>query len=262
MRSNKLRELLRAGKPTLGTRLNTTSPELIEILGHAGVYDYVELVGENATYDMHDLNNCCRAAELYGLGTIFKTDFDTRRFTAQRAIGSGFQGVLFTDFHTVEDAREGVRICRAETPEDGGIFGAVSRRFSYPEYGGSADYVKALRDILVLVMVEKTQFVECLDQVLAVPGIDLIQWGGSDYSMSDGRPGQSGSPQTKAVERRVIEAAVKAGVPPRVELASVEQMQYYLDLGVRHFSIGVDQKILFEFWKSNGEKLRKVMSQL
>jgi hypothetical protein len=48
----------------------------------------------------------------------------------------------------------------------------------------------------------------------------------------------------------------------RAELASVEPMQHYLDLGVRHFSIGVDQKILFEFWKSNGEKLRKVMSQL
>lgn len=262
MRTNKLRELLSTGKPTLGTRLNTASPELIEILGHAGLYDYVEIVGENATYDLHDLNNCCRAAELHGLGSVFKTDYDTRRFTAQRAIGAGFQGVLFTDFHTAEEAREAVRICRAETPADGGIFGAVSRRFSYPEYGGSAEYVKTLRDTIVLVMVEKVAFVECLPEVLKVPGIDLIQWGGSDYSMSDGRPGQSASPETKAVERRVIEAAVRAGVPPRVELASPEQAPYYVDLGVRHFSIGVDHRILFDAWRSGGEKLRKVMERL
>src|ERR1700683_1765865 len=120
---NKLRKLLRTGKPTLGTRMNTVSPELIEMLGHTGMYDYVELVGENATYDLHDLGNFCRAAELHDLGTIFKTDYDTRRFTAQRAMGAGFQGVLFTDNHTVEDARDCIRICRAETPGEDGLFG-------------------------------------------------------------------------------------------------------------------------------------------
>lgn len=219
MKKNKLRELLRAGKPTLGTRLNTASPALIEMLGHTGLYDYVEIVGENATYDLHDLDHCCRTAELYSLGTVFKADYDTRRFTAQRAIGSGCEGILFTDGHSAEDARESVRICRPETPEDRGLFGAVSRRFSYPEYGGSAEYVRMLREIVVLVMVEKTAMVGQLDQVLAVPGIDLLQWGGSDYSMSDGRPGESASAQTKAVERRVIEAAVKAGVPPGLSSA-------------------------------------------
>ena len=43
MRANRLRALLNAGKPTLGTRLNTASPALIEILGHIGLYDYVEV---------------------------------------------------------------------------------------------------------------------------------------------------------------------------------------------------------------------------
>jgi 4-hydroxy-2-oxoheptanedioate aldolase len=262
MRANKLRELLRARKPTLGTRLNTASPALIEMLGYTGLYDYVELVGENASYDLHDLDNCCRAAELHGLGTVFKVDYDTRRFLAQRAIGAGFEGVLFTDGHTVDDARESVRICRAETPGDRGLLGAVSRRFSYPEYGGSAEYVQALKQIVVLLMVEKVEMVERLDQVLAVPGIDLIQWGGSDYSMSDGRPGEAKSVETKAAERRVIEAAVKAGVPPRVELASLEEAPYYLDLGVRHFSIGVDTRILYDGWKANGEKVRKLQASL
>lgn len=260
MTTNTLRELLRAGRPTLGTRLNLASPELVEILGHTGSYDYVELVGENATYDLHDLGNFCRAAELHRLGTVFKTDFDTRRFTAQRAIGAGFQAVLFTDNHTVEETRECIRICRAETPEDKGLFGAVGRRFAYPDYGGSASYVRALRDVVVMIMVEKRELVDRLEEVLAVPGIDLLQWGGADYSMSDGRPGQAGSPETKAVERRVIEMALKANVPPRVELSTPAQAQYYLDLGVRRFSIGVDTRTLFEAWKSQGEKLRSIMA--
>lgn len=262
MRTNTFREALKAGRPTMGTRLNVASPELVEILGHTGLYDYVELVGENATYDLHDLGNFCRAAELHRLGTVFKADFDTRRFSAQRAIGAGFQGVLFTDNHTVEETRECIRICRPETPEDQGLFGAVGRRFAYPDYGGSPQYVQSLRDIVVMVMVEKRDFVNRLEEVLAVPGIDLVQWGGADYSMSDGRPGQAGSPETKAVERRVIEMALKANVPPRVELGNPDQAQYYLDLGVRHFSIGIDTRLLFEAWRSQGEKLRTRIAQI
>ena len=219
-------------------------------------------VGENATFDLHDLDNCCRAAEVHGLGSVFKVDYDIRRFLAQRAIGAGFEGVLFTDGHSVEDARESVRICRPETPADAGVFGAVSRRFSYPEYGGSADYIAAVRQTVVLLMVEKTQMVDELDQVLAVPGLDMIQWGGSDYSMSDGRPGASKSEQTKAVERRVIETSVKAGVPPRVELGSTDEMPYYASLGVRHFSIGVDTRLLYDAWKANAEKVRKFQTGL
>ena len=46
MRPNKLRELLNAGKPTLGTHIHSTWPSLIEAIGHTGLYDYVEFVAE------------------------------------------------------------------------------------------------------------------------------------------------------------------------------------------------------------------------
>jgi hypothetical protein len=64
----------------------------------------------------------------------------------------------------------------------------------------------------------------------------------------------------KAVERKVFETALKMGIPPRAEINSVDQAKYYLDMGVRHFSLGVDISILYNWWKSNGEQLRKVMS--
>ena len=46
MRPNKLRELLRAGKPTLGTRVMSPWPTVIEVLGQARQYDYVEFLAE------------------------------------------------------------------------------------------------------------------------------------------------------------------------------------------------------------------------
>ena len=135
------------------------------------------------------------------------------------------------------------------------------RRFAYMGYGGSPEYVQALRDIVVVIMIEKKAAVEQLEAILAVKGVDMIQWGPSDYSMSVGRPGEKNSPEIKAIERKVFEAAAKCGIPARAEIASVDQAKYYLDMGVRHFNIGTDLNVLFNWWKTNGDSLRKVISQ-
>src|SRR5258708_7093786 len=144
MRRNKLRELLKEGKPSLGTHIHSTWPSIIEAVGHSGMFDYVEVVAEYAPYDMHDLDNMCRAAEIHDLGMMIKVDEDTQRFTAQRAVGSGFQSVLFADCRSAEAAKQCIRAVRPETPEDGGLHGVATRRATYMGYGGTADYVQAL----------------------------------------------------------------------------------------------------------------------
>ena len=168
--------------------------------------------------------------------------------------------MLFADSRTAADARECVRAVRPDTPEDGGSYGAATRRFAYMGYGGGPAYVQALREVVVVLMIEKKPAVDHLEEILAVDGIDMVQWGGVDYAMSVGRPGGKTTPEIKAVERRVIETALRKGVPPRAEIGSVDQARYYLDLGVRHFSIGVDLTILHQWLKQNGEELRKTVS--
>lgn len=257
MRENKLRQLLDAGKPTIGTRIHSTWPSVVEAAGHAGVFDYVEFLAEYAPFDLYALDNFCRTAELCNMSTMMKVDQDPRGFLAQRGIGAGFQSILFADCRNLEDVRQCVSIVRPETPEDGGSHGVGMRRFAYMGYGGTPEYVQALRDIVVVIMIEKKQAVDHLDEILSVEGIDMIQWGPADYSMSVGKAGQKTDPEIKAVERKVFETALKMGVPPRAEINSVDQAKYYLDMGVRHFNIGMDLSILFDWWKKNGDDLRK-----
>ncbi|MGD8293709.1 MAG: aldolase/citrate lyase family protein [Desulfobacterales bacterium] len=260
MQPNKLRELLRSDKPSIGTRVHSTWPSVVEAIGHTGMFDYVEFLAEYAPFDLYTLDDFCRAAELHGLSTVIKVDQELQGFLAQRGIGAGFQGVLFADSRTVDDVKQCVDIVRPETPQDGGTHGVGMRRFAYMGYGGSADYVQALKDVVVMIMIEKQPAVERLEDILSVPGIDMIQWGPVDYSMSIGRPGGRNSDEVKAVERKVFETALKMGVPPRAEINSVDEAKYYLDLGVRHFNIGMDLSILFNWWKTNGENLKKVIS--
>ncbi len=259
MRQNTFRDLLNNDKPTVGTHIHTTWPSIVEAIGHTGMYDYVEFVGEYGPFDLHDLDNLCRAAELHNISTMIKVDQEPRAFIAQRAIGSGFQSVLYADCQNVEDVKECVRITRADTPEDGGSYGVATRRFAYMGYGGGPAYVQALRDVVVVIMIEKKGTVENLEEVLSVDGVDMIQWGGSDYSMSIGKVGQRGSKEIQDTERRVFETAIKMGVPPRAEIDSADGVKRFLDMGVRHFCIGTDISILYGWWRKHGDGLRKAL---
>jgi 4-hydroxy-2-oxoheptanedioate aldolase len=238
---------------------HTTWPSVVEAIGHTGLYDYVEFVGEYGPYDLHDLDNMCRAADLYNMSMMLKVDQEPRGFLAQRAVGSGFHSILFADCRSAADVRECVRIVRPETPDDRGIYGVATRRFTYMGYGGGREYVQALRDIVVAIMIEKPGTVDNLNEVLAVEGVDMVQWGGSDYFMGIGRAGERYSPELRVVERRVFETAIKMGVPPRAEINTSDQAKYFLDMGVRHFSVGTDINILHQWWKAQGEDMRKAL---
>ena len=53
MRENQLRKLLRAGKPSVGTRLQSTWPTVTELVGRSQKFDYVEFLAEYAPYDLY-----------------------------------------------------------------------------------------------------------------------------------------------------------------------------------------------------------------
>ncbi len=257
MRHNRLRQLLSAGKPTLGTHLLSSWPTLVELVGAAGNYDYVEFTAEYAPFHMHDLDNLGRALELKNLAGMIKIEQTQWTHQAMRAIGSGFQSVLFADVRTLADAHACVAAVRAETPNSGGRLGVGMRRdVGTVLEGGSPAYVAALDDVVIAIMVEKRECVEDLDAILSVKGIDMVQFGSSDYSMSIGLTGQTNHPDVRKAELKTIETALAKGLHPRVELRDINLAAPYLQMGVRHFCIGWDVRILYDWWRVNGEGMR------
>jgi 4-hydroxy-2-oxoheptanedioate aldolase len=260
MKPNVLRQKLESGEPTVSTHIHSTWPSVVEAVGHTGIYDYVEFVAEYGPSDLHDLDNLARAAELYGMGMMIKVDQSHQAYLAQRAVGSGFGSVLFTDARSADDIREQILTIKPDTPEDKGWYGVATRRHTYMGYGGSQTYVDALRDTVVAAMIEKKGAVDEIDEILELPGLDMVQWGGSDFSVSIGKAGQRTDPDVVAAHDRVFKSAVKAGVAARAEIQSADEAKKYLDMGVKHFSIGTDITILHGWWQSNGEALWRAIS--
>jgi len=261
LKVNKLRVLLDKGEPTLGTRVLMVWPGLVEVLGYTGMYDYVEFLGEYAPYTLHDLDNFARAAELVGISTMIKIDQEPRTYIAGRALASGIENFLFADIRTVEDAEEAVKAVRAEPKGKSGY--RSDRRVGYVSKKASAqDIVKMCDDAVVALMIEKKSAVENLEEILSVDGIDMVQFGPADYSLSIGHPGERNHPKVKEAELKTIKTALKMDVAPRAEINTPEEAQRYIDLGVRNFSLNTDLKILYTWWKENGAKLRRILSNL
>ena len=265
MRRNLLRERLDAGQPTVGTHILSCWPTLVELIGHSGQYDYVEFTAEYAPFDMHDLDNLGRAFEVAGLGGMIKIEQTQYTHQAMRAIGSGFQSVLFADIRTVEDAKAAVNAVRAETTMAKGVRGrgllgvGMRRDVGVVRQGGQPAYVEALNDVVIAIMVEKKSCVDDLDAILSVPGIDMVQFGASDFSMSIGKPAQYGDAEVLAAEKKTIETALKKGLHPRIELRDPSQADKYLKMGVKHFCIGWDVRILADWWDTKGAEMRGLL---
>jgi 2-keto-3-deoxy-L-rhamnonate aldolase RhmA len=261
MRSNRLRELLRADRPSLGTHLHLSYPGIVELAGHSGMFDYVEFLAEYAPYDLYALENLARAVELFPhMTAMMKVEQEPRTYLAIRALGSGIQNVLFADPRTVADVQACVKAVRAETPQAGGIHGVGMRRdVGYVLEPGTPAFVQALDDAVVALMIEKAPAVDNLDALLSVKGVDMVQFGPADYSMSIGLTGQWSHPKVRDAERHVIETALKKGIAPRAEIARPEDARRYLDMGVKHFCIGWDVSILYNWFKDAGKAMRDLL---
>jgi len=264
MKRNRLRELLNEGKPTLGTHVITPWPGIVEVIGHSGAFDYIEYVGEYSPFSLEQLDNFGRTIELFpNMSSMMKVEEQARGFIATRAIDAGIQNVLFADCRSAEAVRECIRLVRPETPKAVGTHGCGMRRnVGYVLEVGSEAWIKAMNEVVIAIMVEKKGAMENLEEILSVKGVDMVQFGPGDYSITIGKPGQRQDPEIRKAERDMIELALKKGVNPRVELGSFEQAKPYVEMGVCHFCIGTDLRVIYGWCQQQAEGMQKLLASV
>jgi 2-keto-3-deoxy-L-rhamnonate aldolase RhmA len=254
MGENRLRTLLKEGKPSLGTRLQSTWPTVTELVGRSQKFDYVEFLAEYAPYDLYALDNLGRAIALFPNFTgLIKMEQSAQHHLAVRAMAAGIQNLLFTDVRTADDARECVRIVKPEIPGNDATHGNA---------GGRAAIIQEYSDAVIVLMIEKKQAVENLEAILAVPGIDMVQFGPSDYSMSIGQAGQRTSPAVVEAREYTNKTALKMGVQPRAELSDASEAEYYLNFGMKHFCMAADTGILSRYYSEQGAAMREIFGRV
>ena len=265
---NTLRKKLDAGEPTISTRFMSADPDIAELIADTGLFDYAEYYAEGSAFSMQLLYHIARAAQCGNLPLMVKLDQENQGFWAQAAVGAGFQAINFTDIRSSTDVEALHRTIRPDNPEKGGMMGVKPRRPMLAGYATESDtkeYREALESIVVIVMIEKDIAVKNIDEILDVARqrqIDMTQWGAADFSFSRGPPELVWSSELRPFEELVIRKSIEYGIAPRVEINSVDDAHRYIDLGIRHFSMGWDRLIYQQGLTRLGEGIRKLAEDL
>jgi 4-hydroxy-2-oxoheptanedioate aldolase len=258
MRENRLRTLIREGKPSFGTRIQSSWPTIAELVGRSQKFDYVEFLAEYAPYDLYALDNLGRAIELYPNFTgLIKVEKSAQQHIAVRAMAAGIQNVLFTDVRSKADAEQCIRIVKPEVPGSVGTHGNDAGRAAI---GGVQELAKRYEESVVVLMIEKKGAVEDLEGILSVEGVDMVQFGPADYGMSIGLAGQRSHPAVIEAYEHTIKTAIKMGVRPRAEISTPAEAEWYLERGVIDFNLSTDTAILAAFYRDQGEALRQLVT--
>ncbi|GIT60154.1 MAG: hypothetical protein Ct9H300mP19_21020 [Dehalococcoidia bacterium] len=162
--------------------------------------------------------------------------------------------MLFTDVRSIEEVTECITAALPDHPDHKGLYGVATSGIHIGDTVASR-IRRLVADTVLAFMIEKKGAVDNLEQILSEERVEMVQWGGADFSMNIGQPRNMSHPDVVAAKKRTFEVAISMGVPPRAEIESADETKEYLDMGVRHFSVGTDITILHNYWKKEGEQI-------
>lgn len=190
---NRVKKLLKDGKPTAGAWLQLTSTFSAEIMARAG-FDWLIIDLEHAPGDFMNLAAQIQAMSCTDCVPFVRAPWNDS-VTIKRILDTGVMGVLVPYVNSAEEARDAVAACKY--PPEGVRGVAASPRAAY--FGqNSMDYLRSANDeIVIITAVETGEAVENLDEILAVEGLDGIFIGPMDLATSMGHFGDASHPEVQ-----------------------------------------------------------------
>jgi 2-keto-3-deoxy-L-rhamnonate aldolase RhmA len=205
---NPVKKVLQDGGVVIGGTIQASSPDTAAIMANAG-FDFLWIEGEHSPITLETTRNIILLTQ--GRKAVPFTRVPVNElWTAKRMLDIGSLGVIFPFTDSVELARQAVAACKYPPAGRRGVGpGMASLRWPAPE-----GYTKWANDnVMVIVIVERPVAIEHIEEIVAVPGIDVIFIGLNDLSYNYGVPGQLDAPVMKAAVERVMSAARKHKIP-------------------------------------------------
>ncbi|WP_448568668.1 HpcH/HpaI aldolase family protein [Thalassotalea ganghwensis] len=247
LRKNVIKSALKAGEEVFGLVNSVPLPTLIEMIAYAD-YDFVILDLEHLLRDPSELEHAIRAAECSGITPLVRVPIDSPHLI-KHALDSGAQGIVVPQVSSKAQIELAANACYYPPQGTRGITGGKNTGFGRLSI---TDYVKqANEEVMLVVMIETKEGLANLDEILNVPGIDMVLEGALDLSVS---LGHGHNTQHADVQNAIDEIALrcsKFNLPfcaiPRVD----GQIEKWRAKGITAFVAGQDRGILFRALQKN-----------
>jgi 2-keto-3-deoxy-L-rhamnonate aldolase RhmA len=204
------REKIAQKKLVLGMTCSTMSPVVVEIIGHAG-FDFVIVDTEVLSINPETVENMVRAAEVTGVIPLVKLK-DNDPVIISDAMNSGAPVIKVPHACSAEDLKRAIDATYFHPRGTRGLC-SVSRANKYAQ-GKMTDLIEWTNDqAMVIPIIEDREAVERIDELMAVPGIDVYDIGPVDLSHSYHLPPDKGfgNPEIAAALDKIVASADKHG---------------------------------------------------
>lgn len=232
---------LDSAKGVFGPFMITNDPAFVEAAGYAG-YDFVLLDMEHGPGTFENLQNLIRAANVAGVMPVVRVPRGTDIWIDQ-ALDVGAGGVMIPQIDTAEQARAAVSAAKFAPIGTRGTCRFV-RSACYSAIPGST-YFQEAQDTVVILQAEGRKAIANLDEILEVPGIDIIFVGPYDLSSSLGIIGQIDHPRVMDRIQDITARANAKGVKVGCFADNVHSAKHLREMGVKFLGYSCDTAVFY-----------------
>lgn len=236
MKTNPVKQKLRAGEPTFGTWLSLGEIYSTRVLARAG-FDWLTLDLEHGAIDWQQAAIVFGAVADAGCVPLARVPQGSHDYI-KRALDCGAWGIVVPMVNTVEQARTAIAAAKYPPVGNrslGGGLHALNFAASPPEY-----FQQANDEILVILQTESRQGIDNAPEIYRLPGVDAIFVGPVDLraNLYDAQGQGPTAEEFEAALQQIIAIGKAAGTPtgmhtldPQVALDRAAQGMQFLAIG-------------------------------
>lgn len=238
MTPSAVKKKIARGEIVLCAKTSYHHPDIVELMGTFG-FDAIWICLEHKRVDPNDVYALIQACRLGGTDAIIR--IKPANYTDLLwFFEAGARGLMLPRVKDVQEVREVVAAMKFPPLGQRGLDGIRAEA----DFGRVpvADYLQeANRESFLVVQIEEPEVVPHIDEIAALPGVDVLFVGPGDLTLSLGKLGQTGDPEVVAILRQVAEACRRHGKVAGIPCAH-EDVPKYRDMGYRFFNVVSDYR--------------------
>lgn len=256
---SKLKELLDSSQFVLGTWSQSSSPEMLEIIGYSN-FDFTIIDTEHGYFGLETAENLVRTAEAARIVPIVRVAVNEPHLI-MKALDIGAQGVVVPQITNRAEAEKAISAARYYPQGSRGACPCIraGQHFisEWDRYSA-----KANEDAAVILLVEGADGMKNIREIIRAEGLDALMIGPFDMSVSLGVGGQLDHPKVTNFMREVIDLCKEHKVHlfiPNFDLdleKARQAIERWRAVGCTTFTVGTDKILFADYMKKFNQFIR------
>jgi 2-dehydro-3-deoxyglucarate aldolase/4-hydroxy-2-oxoheptanedioate aldolase len=258
MRENRVKTALKAGKAVSGPIMEEVrTVGVIKYLAMAG-HDFLWFDTEHNMLDYDTLLTLVQMSIASDIVPLVRVT-DLSYPMVARALDTGAYGVIIPRVDTKEEVEQAVSFAKYPPLGRRGAGGQARTAYLVRDVKTAVEEGNALS--MVIVQVESKEAVDRLEEIAAVPGLDVVCIGPQDLSISLGVPGAFDDPLFVETVGRVIAACARHNIPVGMVSREVNSFKRWYEMGIRFLVCGSDGSLLLQAARGDVAVLKSITGQ-